>query len=293
MYSKARAREQARRDACERVNDFTSQEDIYQEALDPSLLIRDRVNWEDGYSFQWWQEDSEEDMFLRSDYSVVGVVGDENVEQSVRYIALDALRFLREHWSSTRGYTWQDVRDAKPVLLVNPYADFNLSQEMLSSLGTVEPPNPLSALLSSFWYGVYPVIPPSWQSWNECFDGLSIDDKLTVLESLQPLVSHPNFPAKHLCVISGVDAACAQDSYDQVERFVKVVEKLFITSKKGKVLFVCCDDEYHSDIIDMLDDPGRGITLRPATLYSSATDYRSHSPDDYAALYGCCLCRED
>ncbi|KAI0381067.1 hypothetical protein F5Y04DRAFT_255657, partial [Hypomontagnella monticulosa] len=115
--------------------------------------------------------------------------------------------------------------------------------------------NVLRSIMTSFFYEIAPFIASNWTSWILAYGELRLEDKLQVLESLPPLRVNSDLPIKErICIIAGLDIAYNKDTHTAVKRFLRVVERMFVTSGIGKVLLVCRDP---LDVTGLVEDPSR------------------------------------
>ncbi|KAI1135426.1 hypothetical protein F5Y05DRAFT_416100 [Hypoxylon sp. FL0543] len=98
---------------------------------------------------------------------------------------------------------------------------------------------------------IFSLIPRSHHFWagltnghvkrsNTYFHGLSVDEKLRVLESIPSFIPHDEVPiGRRMRIITGIDALYSQKTHAQISRRLRVVKNMFVTSGKGKILLFC------------------------------------------------------
>ncbi|KAI1411502.1 hypothetical protein F5Y13DRAFT_191118 [Hypoxylon sp. FL1857] len=197
---------------------------------------------------EWWHDTDKCDDFLESKDSEFTVIKHDDPHTAARYIAIDAIRWATDNIKSLHGLKWEEVRIARPVIFAKCTYDL---KPPVPPVGEARP-NPVLALesmLNQFYYEFTPIIPLMSQSWRVSFFGYPIRDKIRVLEEIPYLRTSCKFKVEqHICIIAGLDVVWEQlwdpvmsDEISYVRRFIRVLEKLFIHSGKGKILLVCRD----------------------------------------------------
>ncbi|KAI1087740.1 hypothetical protein F5B19DRAFT_497054 [Rostrohypoxylon terebratum] len=218
------------------------QDMLYSQAADVTYCNQQHPRW-------WFYNDKAED-FLRSPNSTICTAEHKTAISSSHNIAIDSIRFLQDEMNRIGSLSWQKVRDTRPVLYITSFPSDRRPQRQrpppISIEGSRVPPvttapeKPvLKSMLSQFFNELRPLVPQTWQPWFKCFDELSIDVQLDVLESLpRPLPPMVSPVDQRLCIIVGLDDAYSQGTHDLVTRFLRIVEQLLITDERGKILFM-------------------------------------------------------
>ncbi|KAI1441630.1 hypothetical protein F5Y02DRAFT_290861 [Annulohypoxylon stygium] len=228
----------------------TTQSNLYSQAADVTYSNPQHPRW-------WFHNDKAED-FLRSPNSTICIAEDERAATLSRKIARDSIRFLRDEINKVRSSSWKEVRDMRPVLYIAscpsnrwhrrrpspspPTSDEGREDRVVPLRRPPPPPKKpvLKYMINQLFHALRPLVPRTWQPWFPSFDELSIDDQLDVLESLpRPLPPMVSPVDQRLCIIVGLDDAYSQETHDLVERFLRIIEQLFITDRRGKILFMC------------------------------------------------------
>ncbi|OTA95963.1 hypothetical protein M434DRAFT_9249 [Hypoxylon sp. CO27-5] len=202
---------------------------------------------------EWWFTTEEADTFLAGPDSTIEVIQHDQPIRAASYIAVDAIRFARYDFEDLSGCTWAQVESARPVLLMSAYRDTSPRSTAVWQVPG-KPVVTLGPMLDLFFYGIFPLIPPSYQCWEKGFGSLQINEKVQVLESLPFLIPHRRFRIeRHICIIAGIDCVYNKGSHDEISqatRFLRVVKKLFVTSGMGRILLVC---RTAFNLVDVLD----------------------------------------
>ncbi|OTA99507.1 hypothetical protein M426DRAFT_27473 [Hypoxylon sp. CI-4A] len=190
------------------------QQNIYLDAASTQFCSQENLKG-------WFRDEALEE-FLRNPDCVIKVVQHEDAYNEARYAAIESIRFFKDELRDY-GWTWNDIRDNVPVFLVQG--------------------DSLHSIITRFINEIDRTIAPNWKSMCHVAQHFRIDDVLSILDSLPSLMSPCNGTGisvkHHLCIITGLDRVYNQASHDYVKRFLRLVEKLFITDRKGKVLLFC------------------------------------------------------
>ncbi|KAI2622651.1 hypothetical protein GGS26DRAFT_600672 [Hypomontagnella submonticulosa] len=185
-----------------------------------------------------WFANENSDNFLQTPGSIISLISDDGDFKAASYIAIDILRYIKDQ-VKPMGYSWRDIRDAIPVFFAAPRVGptqlvMHYEQDRNQSVDI------LRSIMTSFFYEIAPFVASNWTPWIVAFSELMLEDKLQVLESLPELGINHDIPInQRICIIAGLDIAYSEETHGVVKRFLRVVERMFVTNGMGKVLLVC------------------------------------------------------
>ncbi|KAI1406336.1 hypothetical protein F4819DRAFT_243735 [Hypoxylon fuscum] len=226
----------------------TDRRDVYLAAADVDYMLGDVPDfWANGDDVK----------FLKDTKPVMGIVQYKRPYKGAYRIACDSiLWYFDDLRRNARSY--QEVHEAKPVIFVAPEVRpcplwTPAESKAIIPLHQASPTGALKAIIDKFYEEALPVIVPSWRCWQRRFPALSLDNKLSILESI-PNIMPVDGRVKvdqRLCIIVGMEYAISKETRDHAKRFVRFLEKHFIKTGGGKILFFV-DTPF--DLSDMLDD---------------------------------------
>lgn len=193
----------------------------YQLAEDNNYAVAKRLGC-------WWSIDIVANYFISTPKPVTIAIKTHGAYRAGLSIAVDAIRYCRDaRW--LHGQDWDVIATIKPVIFVAVEPRPPSKKQALRAF---------ESLLGSFFDEILPLIPPNWRSWAPVYRGRTVDEKLRILESFPFLwapADLPRVPAYYL-VIAGLDSVSSPETSAYVTRFLRVVEKLFVKSERGKIL---------------------------------------------------------
>ncbi|KAI0157057.1 hypothetical protein GGR52DRAFT_187076 [Hypoxylon sp. FL1284] len=251
----------------------------------------------------WFWKSGGDKEFLRYTDNVIGVARYDKYSEAYR-MGLDAVKY---YWKQMKNINIQLGKERherrlgfpefrqqiKPVIFIaaeDPESGTDVASDSHKE-------QQLRSILFSFLKKIYDITLPDWRPWIGTFPLLPTDDMLPVIEAI-PEFEIPGAAGlvevkDRLFIIVGLDEAYCEATRDNVERFLKVLDRISVVMKAGKILLLCkkqfdprgilglnIDKESSVRILDVIDDPDSDSDKDKFEMDTSEMDTSSPSDEE-------------